>query len=226
VGTQHDSCLPSRSCCEQILSPLGEERALGLAEWFDSQGITRTLDNVIATFKPRTVASVRRIALDAGLQVVPLPVNQTLECDPAHDAVGANKNDNTNDATSSMQPMYDYIAALPQGSTTLVASHSTTIYQIMSRLGIDVLASPTTFPLELTGGATTCDPWTIDKKNPDPNKRGCKVLGFNNLWKVEIDHNGTASVTDHWVLDVSLVAKSHDHVGLGCNKVNDHDDGD
>ena len=223
TGVQHDTCIDNRKCCEQVLNPLGVERSNALARWFDEQHITRTLDRVIATSKPRTVASVVQIAQAAGLHndvdlvadgVQQIPADQ-IECDIHQPQYY--------DATATMQPLYDYIRALPQGTTALVATHSTTLYQIFYKLGINVLSDTTFFPLDIPAGATTCDPSSIAKSGP-LNSRGCKVLGFNNLWKVVIDKDGNATATDHWVLDTSLNDKNHDHVGLGCNQPDDHDD--
>ena len=225
TGVQHDTCLADRSCCVQVLNPLGIERSLRLADWFDEHHITEKIEVALATFKPRTVATIQQIATNAGVAVQQIPAGQ-IECDPAHaTSLPGNKNDLTNDATSSMQPMVDAIAALPGGTTALVATHSTTLYQIFSRLGIDVLSSGVTFPVDLPVGATTCDPVSTDKTNANLNLRGCKVLGFNNLWRVELDRkHGTAQVTDHWVLDTRLHATEHDHAAHGCNQPDDRDE--
>jgi hypothetical protein len=47
------------------------------------------------------------------------------------------------------------------------------------------------------------------------DSRGCNVLGFNNLWRLEMDKDGHATMTDHWILDLNMKATSH----------NDDDDG-
>lgn len=209
TGTQQDTCIANRACCEQVLNPLGETRAAQLAAWFDAHNLTRDIDQVIATSKPRTVATVAQIAANAGLHndvdlipdgVQQIPADQ-IECDLDHPEYY--------DATATMQPLYDYLRTLPQGSTVVVATHSTTLYQILARFGIDVLSDPQFFPVDLPAGATTCDPFAITKSGP-VDSRGCKVLGFDNLWKVVIDRKGNAQATDHWVLDLDMTTAEHD----------------
>jgi len=199
TGTYQEVGTPKRTCIEQVLNPLGVERAKRLAAWFDQKNISPELSNVVATFKPRTAASVALIASNAGLPVVQVPAEKTRECDPAHDIKG----DLYNDATSSLGPEVEAIPAFAPGTINLVAAHSTTIYQIFNALGITVDPTNTAvFPVDLPAGATTCDPASLDKTNTNLNARGCKVLGFNNLWKIKIDKNGVASVDFHWVLDM------------------------
>ncbi len=62
-----NNCNADRSCCEQVLTPLGRERAARLADWFKSQRITDTLTHVIASHKIRTRQTVEKIAFLAGL---------------------------------------------------------------------------------------------------------------------------------------------------------------
>ncbi len=207
AGKFQDKCTTDRVCCEQILNPLGQERALRLADWFASNHITERVDTVIATFKPRTGASVQGIATAAGKPIVTIPANM-IECDNPSASY---------DATVSMQPMADYLHALPLGTTAVVATHSTTLYQILHTFGINVLTvTPSFFPLDRPAGATTCDPQGVAKTG-DVNHRGCKVLGFSNLWKLVIDKHGNATVTDHWILDTELQSSVHDRSGRDGN---------
>jgi hypothetical protein len=191
---------PTRPCCEQELNPLGVERAARFADWFEGQHLADRLDLVVSTFKPRTGQTVIRIATDAELPLTVIPAGKP-ECTNDTDPL-------ISDATVSMQPMYDYLSTLPQGTVALVASHSTTLYQIFDRFGIDVLADTSFFPLDLPAGATTCDPHSIAKSGP-VNSRGCKVLGFSNLWRMEIDQDGHATMTDHWLLDLEMTPTGH-----------------
>ena len=55
-----NNCNGDGSCCEEVLNPLGKQRAAALASWFQEKGITRTLTHVIASPKVRTRQTVSR----------------------------------------------------------------------------------------------------------------------------------------------------------------------
>ena len=167
-----NKCNADRSCCEQVLTPLGRERAARLADWFKSQRITDTLTHVIASHKIRTRQTVEKIAFLAGLGgdldgdgdldgtdidqapgdgVINVP-STPLECDPGFTA-----------SSSATQPQIDYLKTLPLGSRAVVCSHSV-LYSIMQAFGIDT-SDPVKFPKDSRG----------------------RVNGFNNLWIVQFD---------------------------------------
>ena len=67
TGTFAEVCTPTRSCCEQPLSPLGVARRDALSDWFVKHGIAHRLTHLIATNKPRTVETLVALALASGL---------------------------------------------------------------------------------------------------------------------------------------------------------------
>lgn len=170
-------------CCLEILNPLGEMRAILLANWFLDQGITEQLTHVIASHKIRTRQTVGEIAADAalggdidqnpgdGVQQIPPFVE---ECDDGFES-----------SKSSRDPMIAALGALLPGSTAVVGAHSPTIYPIMESFGIDT-SDPVDFPRRPNG----------------------KVKGFNNLWIVSIDGNGVGQLVEHVVLALELVEQT------------------
>ncbi len=168
-----NNCNQDGSCCLEVLHPLGQERAVALAAWFEAKKITQTLTHVIASHKIRTRQTVERIAQAAGLggdldgdgtpdgtdvdqapgdgviNVPPAPA----ECDPGWTS-----------SSSARQPQINYIAALPLGSRAVVCSHSPVVYPLMQAFGIDT-SDPVKFPKDSRG----------------------RVRGFNNLWVVQLE---------------------------------------
>ena len=207
-----NNCNADSSCCVEALNPLGRVRAVALADWFETKGITRTLTHVIASHKLRTRQTVAKIALLAGLGgdldgngtpdgtdvdqapgdgVINVPPTPG-ECDPGWTS-----------SRSVIQPQTDYINTLPLGSRAVLCSHSPALYPIMRALGIDT-SDPVRFPKDSTG----------------------RVTGFNNLWAVElkpvtvgdgITYQGR--LLSHILLDldvgVSLIERDY---GLGAEK--------
>ena len=174
-------CCGGDECCLEVLNPLGEMRAILLAEWFQDTGITVTLTNVIASHKARTRQTVQQIASDAGLandvdqtadgvQQIPPFID---ECDAGFES-----------ASSSKDPMIEELADLPLGSQVVVGAHSGTIYKIMDAIGIDT-SDPVDFPRRPNG----------------------KVQGFNNLWIVSMKDGGEAELEEHLVLDFELAVQ-------------------
>lgn len=178
-GTFKENCNPL-ACCVEVLNPLGVERAARLADWFAKEQIR--IEMVIATHKPRTVATVRAVAANRSLNgaadtyidqvpgdgVRQVPATPT-ECSPGFEA-----------SNSNLSAMTAYLHALPAGTTALVGAHSTTVYQLLNSFGIN-----TSNPVDFPGSAT-------------------KVVGFNNLWKIEIDSSGNGKLKKHYVLDFQL----------------------
>ena len=188
-----EECTPTRSCCIQPLSALGQARRDALAEWFVGHGLARRLTHLIATNKPRTVETLRPLAIAAGLggdrdgdgtldgsdvdlvsgdgiQQYP---SDALECDPAYQR------------TLDSKPLIvDAIRALPAGSRAVVANHSDTLYAIITEAtGVDT-SDPVLFPKE--AGSTT------------------RVRNFNDLWIVEIGPTGAGMLLKHVVFDIVL----------------------
>ena len=173
-----NNCNIGSTCCEEVLNPIGEERAARLADWFKATHITDTLTHVIASHKIRTRQTVEKIAQFAGLGgdrdgdgdldgtdidqapgdgVINVP-STPLECDPGFTS-----------SASATQPQINYLRTLPLGSRAVVCSHSPVLYPLMQAFGIDT-SDPVTFPKDTRG----------------------RVVGFNNLWVVQLDMIGGA----------------------------------
>jgi phosphohistidine phosphatase SixA len=194
-----NNCNADRSCCEEVLNPLGRARATALADWFEAEKITRTLTHVIASHKVRTRQTVEKIALAAGLGgdldgngtldgtdvdqapgdgVINVPATPA-ECDPGWTA-----------SSSVRQPQIDYLATLPLGSRAVLCSHSPVLYPIMQAFGIDT-SDPEKFPKDSRG----------------------RVRGFDNVWAVELTPANLGGAVfyqgrllDHRILDFELDA--------------------
>ena len=188
-----EDCTPTRSCCIQPLSALGQTRRDALAAWFVDHGMAHRLTHLIATNKPRTVETLRPLALASGLggdrngdgtldgsdvdlvsgdgiQQYP---SDALECDPAYQR------------TLDSKPLIvDAIRALPVGSRAVVANHSDTLYAIITEAtGVDT-SDPVLFPKE--AGSTS------------------RVRNFNDLWIMEIGPTGAGTLLKHVVFDIAL----------------------
>lgn len=192
-ATFAEDCTPNRSCCIQPLSALGQARRDALAEWFVEHGLARRLTHLIATNKPRTVETLRPLAIASGLGgdrdgdgtldgtdvdlisgdgIQQYPSN-ALECDGAYQR------------TLDSKPLIvEAIRALPPGSRAVVANHSDTLYAIITEAtGVDT-SDPVLFPKE--AGSTT------------------RVRNFNDLWIIEIGPTGTGTLKKHIVFDIGL----------------------
>jgi broad specificity phosphatase PhoE len=188
-----EDCTATRSCCIQPLSALGQTRRDALAEWFVRHGLARSLTHLIATNKPRTVETLRPLAIASGLggdrngdgtldggdvdlvsgdgiQQYP---SDALECDAGYQR------------TLDSKPLIvDAIRALPAGSRAVVANHSDTLYAIITEAtGVDT-SDPDLFPKE--AGSTT------------------RVRNFNDLWIIEIGPTGAGTLIKHIVFDIAL----------------------
>jgi broad specificity phosphatase PhoE len=176
-----NNCNEDGSCCVEALNPLGRVRASALADWFESKRITRTLTHVVASHKVRTRETVEKIARLAGLggdldgdgTLDGLDVDQwpgdgviNIPSTPAECDPGWTS------SSSVRQPQIDYINTLPAGSRAVVCSHSPVIYPLMQAFGIDT-SDPIKFPKDSRG----------------------RVVGFNNLWVVELKPVTTGGVT-------------------------------
>ncbi len=178
-----NNCNEDGSCCVEALNPLGRVRASALADWFESKRITCTLTHVIASHKIRTRESVEKIAKLAGLGG-DLDGNGTLDGQDVDQAPGdgvinipsapAECDPGWTSSSSVRQPQIDYINTLPLGSRAVVCSHSPVIYPLMQAFGIDT-ADPVKFPKDSRG----------------------RVVGFNNLWVLELKPSTTAGVTSY-----------------------------
>ncbi len=188
-----EDCSPTRSCCIQPLSALGLARRDALAEWFVQRRLARGLTHLIATNKPRTVETLKSLAVASGLgadrngdgtpdgtdvDLVPGDGIQqypsdALECDPAFQR------------TADSRPLIvEAIRALPRGSRAVIANHSDTLYAIITETtGVDT-SDPVLFPKE--GGSTT------------------RVRNFNDLWVIEVDGTGKGRLISHVVFDLAL----------------------
>jgi hypothetical protein len=192
-----NNCNADGSCCEEDLNPLGKRRAAALADWFQARGLTRILTHVIASHKVRTRQTVARIAQLAGLGG-DLDGDGDLDGTDVDQAPGdgvinipSTPSECTPGFTSSSSargPQRDYLAALPLGSRAVLCSHSTVIYPLLQDFGIDT-SDPAKFPKDSRG----------------------RVVGFNNLWVVElrpVTTGGVASLQGrllaHLVLDLKL----------------------
>lgn len=188
-----EDCTPTRSCCIQPLSALGLARRDALAEWFVQHGLARGLTHLIATNKPRTVETLRPLAVASGLGadrdgdgtpdgtdvdlapgdgIQQYPSN-ALECDSAFQR------------TADSRPLIvEAIRALPPGSRAVIANHSDTLYAIITEATRVDTSDPVQFPKE--DGSTT------------------RVRNFNDLWLIEVDGTGTGRLISHVVFDLAL----------------------
>ncbi len=114
-----EDCNPSRSCCADILNPLGIARRNALGDWFAQNRLVGTLTHLIASNKPRTVETLAAIAALSGLPVEQYP-SDTAECDPGFET-----------ARDSMPFVIAAIMSLPTGSRPLIANHGDTLYDII-----------------------------------------------------------------------------------------------
>jgi phosphohistidine phosphatase SixA len=190
-----NNCNSDSSCCVEALNPLGTVRAAALADWFETKGITRTLTHVIASHKLRTRQTVARIAYFAGLGG-DVNGDGTLDGTDTDQAPGdgvinvpatpAECDPGWTSSASVRQPQIDYIKTLPLGSRAVVCSHSPVIYPLMQAFGIDT-SDPVRFPKDSRG----------------------RVVGFNNLWAVELKPTGVdgayqGRLLSHVRLDLDL----------------------
>jgi broad specificity phosphatase PhoE len=194
---------PDDPCCTEILNPVGELRAQLLADWFAKEGITEELTHILATHKTRTRQTVRHIAEEAGLpgggdanpddgiEQVPNIDPETgefiTECTPGYES-----------SKSTRGPMLNAILDIHESeedAVILAAGHSPQLYWVMMALGIDT-SDDITFPKKCKNEDhdPPCD-------NIDKNER---VNGFNNVWIVIIDEDGTARLDDHRVFSFEL----------------------
>jgi phosphohistidine phosphatase SixA len=168
-----NNCNSDNSCCVEALNPLGKVRSAALADWFEAKGVTRTLTHVIASHKLRTRQTVAKIAYLAGLGG-DLDGNGTLDGQDIDQAPGdgvinvpptpGECDPGWTSSRSVIQPQTNYLNTLPLGSRAVLCSHSPALYPIMQAFGIDT-SDPVRFPKDSTG----------------------RVVGFNNLWVVELN---------------------------------------
>ncbi len=156
-GSNRDDVCGTSKCAEE-LSDLGLLRAQLLADWFDGQQITATINAVYSSHKVRTYQTVQEIAIRSGLTVVQLPLDGE-ELEPEG-------------TTDSECPTVDAILATAAGDTIVVAGHSGTLYDIMgdgnddcSGLGLDT-SDNMLFPKDEDG----------------------KVRDFGDVWKVVVEN--------------------------------------
>ncbi len=147
---------PSKVKCAEVLNPLGEQRAVLLADFLGRWGVTRRLDAVYSSHKVRTYQTVLPTATAAGLEVTRLPADGT-ELNP--ESTGP-----------SICPTVEAIMNAQDGDTLLVAGHSGSLYQIMGTpdKGCDGL------------GLDTSD------DDRFPKDEDGKVRDFGDLWKVVV----------------------------------------
>jgi len=197
VGTFAEVCTPGRTCCEQVLNPLGLARRDALADWFLKHGLAKGLTHLIATNKPRTVQTLAALAVASGLggdrdgdgvpdgtddDLVPgdgihqYPADKR-ECDPGFE-----------DTIGSKPKIIAAILELPPGSEAVIANHSETLYSIITETtGIDT-SDPVLFPKE--DGSST------------------RVRNFNDLWVVKLVAPGTGRLVHHHVFDLALQTRN------------------
>jgi broad specificity phosphatase PhoE len=194
-----NDCNADESCCVEALNPLGKVRAAALAVWFKENKIADTLTCVIASHKLRTRQTVEGIANAAGLggdlNGDGIPDGTDVDQEPGDGVIDvpgwpAECDEGWEKASAVTQPQIDFISDLPVGSRAVVCSHSGTLYPIMEAFGIDT-SNDSVFPKDAKG----------------------KVLGFNNLWIVELKPfwNGSSFVfqgqlLQHLYLDLKLGA--------------------
>lgn len=192
-GTFVEECTPTRSCCVTPLSPLGLARRDALTDWFVKQGRAGGLTHLIATNKPRTVETLKGLALASGLgadrdgdgtpdgtdvDTMPGDGIQQYPSDVQECAQGFER------TLDSMPYIVEAIRSLPAGSRAVVANHSETLYAIIEEAtGVDT-SDPDLFPKE-TGSAS-------------------RVRNFNDLWVIELDRTGIGKLVKHVVFDLTL----------------------
>ena len=192
-GTFVEDCTPTRSCCVTPLSPLGLARRDALTDWFVKQGRARGLTHLIATNKPRTVETLKGLAMASGLgadrngdgtadgtDIDQMPGDgiQQYPAQVAECAVGFER------TVDSMPYIVEAIRSLPAGSRAVIANHSETLYAVIEgATGVDT-SDPDLFPKET--GSTT------------------RVRNFNDLWIIELDGIGVGRLIKHVVFDLAL----------------------
>jgi broad specificity phosphatase PhoE len=188
-----EDCTATRSCCIQPLSALGRARRDALSQWFVDHDLARGLTHLIATNKPRTVETLRPLAIASGLGG-DLDGDGTLDGGDRDVMPGdgiqqypaaAQECDRDYERTQDSKPLIvEAIRALPAGSRAVVANHSDTLYSIITEAtGVDT-SDPVLFPKE--AGSTT------------------RVRNFNDLWIVEIGPTGAGKLLQHVVFDIAL----------------------
>jgi hypothetical protein len=167
-----NDCNADESCCVEALNPLGIVRAAALADWLEKAGITHSLTHVVASHKLRTRQTVARIAYYAGLggdlNGDGIPDGTDVDQAPGDGVINVPATPAECDlgwtsSSSVTQPQIDFIKTLPVGSRAVICTHSPVMYPLMQAFGIDT-SDPTRFPK--------------DTRN--------RVVGFNNLWVVEL----------------------------------------
>jgi broad specificity phosphatase PhoE len=192
-GTFREDCTSTRSCCVMPLSPLGLVRRDALTDWFIKQGRARRLTHLIATNKPRTVETLKGVAIASGLgadrdgdgtpdgtdiDLLPGDGIQQYPSDVLECAVGFER------TLDSKPHIVEAIRSLPLGSRAVVANHSETLYAVIEEAtGVDT-SDPDLFPKE-TGSLS-------------------RVRNFNDLWLIELDGTGMGRLIQHVVFDLTL----------------------
>jgi len=192
-GTFVEDCTPGRSCCVTPLSPLGLARRDALTDWFVKQGRARGLTHLIATNKPRTVETLKGLAIASGLgtdrdgdgtpdgtDVDQMPGDgiQQYPAQASECAVGFER------TVDSMPYIVEAIRSLPAGSRAVIANHSETLYAV----------------IEATTGVDTSDPDLFPKETGSTTR----VRNFNDLWIIELNGNGAGRLIKHVVFDLTL----------------------
>ena len=163
--------------CAEDLTDLGLLRARLLGEYFASLG---DLDAVYSSHLYRARQTADPVAKLAGLDsVIQLPEGGT-ELNPEG-------------PSASVCPTVEALRGHAAGATLLVSAHTSTLFPIMG-----------------DGRDGECDGLGVDTSDEDTFPRDSRgklpKSEFGNVWVVEIDEEGSASLKEHHVLNFSLAA--------------------
>jgi len=168
--------------CAEDLTDLGLLRANLLGEYFASLGVAAPggLDAAYSSHLYRARQTADPVAKLAGLDtVIQLPEGGT-ELNPEG-------------PSGSVCPTVEALRGHAAGSTLLVSAHTSTLYPIMGG-----------------GRDGECDGLGVDTSDDDTfprDERGkLPKSEFGNIWVVEIDEEGSASLKEHHVLNFALAA--------------------
>lgn len=181
-GSRLDEVCGTSKCAEE-LNKKGTMRAMLLADWMGSRGITGKIDAVYATHKTRTQQTVTPLAIAAGKMVENVMTDYLEFGDTEYGDTELNPESTTPSECATLQAIE---ASMEAGHDTIaIAGHSGTLY--------DIMGSGVTSDCILKSDALL-NGLGLDTSDEDrfPKDDDGKVAKFGDLWKVVIRPNGKA----------------------------------